>query len=61
MKVHFLISHRAYMRGLHYRACDSDIIFSTRGRNKKQGSFSLRDVNCNNCKRTNVFNQALKG
>ena len=48
------------MRGLYYRACDAGIAFVTRGRNKEQGSFKAKEVNCNNCQRTNVFKQALK-
>jgi len=55
MKVHFLVSYHGYMRGMYYRACDASIPFSVRGRNKKQGSFSRKDVNCENCKRTNIF------
>ena len=61
MAIHFLISHRAYLRGLYYRACDPDIIRATRGRNKKQGSFLRKDVDCGNCERTDIFKQALKG
>jgi len=62
MAVHYLISYKEkYMAGLYYRACDPDIAYVTRGRIKKQGSFSRRDVDCGNCKRTNAFKQALKG
>ena len=60
MTRHFLVSHYGYMRGLYYRACDSHIPRSTRGRNKKQGSFKRKDVNCGKCKRTNIFNRPRK-
>ncbi len=50
------------MAGLYHRACNPDIAFCTRGRNKEQGSFSRKDTNCGNCERTNVFkSKALKG
>ena len=59
--VHFLIScKQRFMAGLYYRACDSSCVFSTKDRNKKQGSFSRKNVNCCNCKQTNAFKQALK-
>ncbi len=44
-----------FMAGLYYRACDPDIAHVTRGRNKKQGSFKRKDVNCGNCEQTKVY------
>jgi|GEM_PF-4090011 len=57
MKIHFLVSCKEGFM-LHHRACDNHHRFCTRGRNKKQGSFKRKDVNCGSCIRTEIF---LKG
>ncbi len=56
MAKHFLISYKAgFMKGMHQRACDPNIAWCTKGRNKEQGTFKRKDVDCGNCERTIVY------
>lgn len=55
-KMHWLRSCKyTYLAGLHYPACDTVVVRCTRDRDKDKGSFSRKDVTCENCKKTKAF------
>jgi len=51
---HFLISGKGFRKGLFKRACMKGI-WTIGERNKLQGTFKRKEVNCKNCKKTKMF------
>lgn len=53
---HFLISGAGICQGLYKRDCDLKAAYRCiELRNKEQGTFKRKEVECKNCKRTKIF------